>query len=263
MPPARPTHTFNRKRPGLLLGGATGEGGSGSRFASIPAIVKENSAASPYCIPNEHICQRVAQALCLPVAAGTILGREWGRAPSYASLDFNHQLSSLPPVDTDECVSRLPGLSTGLLLFDILVANCDRHRKNFAVDFLRDPPAMHIFDHDLALFGYQEGAGSDRLTALRDALGISGGAYSRDGNRHCLLDKLTTDSHFAVWLERIRALPDYLLDAACEGAVGHGVVVEEARAASAFLKHRRDHLEGILKAHRDQFRAILTWRLVP
>jgi len=95
-----------------------------------------------------------------------------------ASLDFNLVGATLPPVDTTACVARLPDLSTGLLLFDTLMTNCDRHRGNFAVDFLAQPPKMSVFDHSHALFGFQAGWGQQRLRDLRDHLGVTGGPHT-------------------------------------------------------------------------------------
>lgn len=46
----------------------------------------------------------------------------------FASLDFNLTGITLLPVDVTQCVNLLPELSAGLLLFDILIANCDRHQ---------------------------------------------------------------------------------------------------------------------------------------
>ncbi|MBL0035370.1 MAG: hypothetical protein IPP26_06280, partial [Flavobacteriales bacterium] len=66
-----------------------------------------------------------------------------------------------------------PFLATGLLLFDIWVANCDRHVKNFEVDYSTTPVSMNIFDHGHALFGYVGGQGEARLNALMNRLGIS------------------------------------------------------------------------------------------
>ena len=122
----------------------------------LSAIAKDNSLA-PYCIPNELICGELARFLRLPVPPVGVVSQSAG-TPLFASRDFNLTGNSLPPVDVAACVQQLPRLSAGLLLFDIWVANCDRHAENFSVDFLATPPVMNIFDHSHALFGYAGGA---------------------------------------------------------------------------------------------------------
>jgi hypothetical protein len=88
-------------------------------------------------VPNELICAEIGRFLCLPVSpegiihAPNVTPEDW-----FASLDFNLTGTALPPVDTAACVASLPDPSAGLLLFDILIANCDRHRGSFAVDLL-------------------------------------------------------------------------------------------------------------------------------
>lgn len=180
--------------------------------------------------------------------------------PWFASLDFNLVGGALPPVDVRACVAQLPELSTGLLVFDCLIANCDRHRSNFAVDFSSSPPRMSIFDHSHALFGYNAGSGVARLTELRARLAMSGGPVTR-ANRHCLLDYLNTSQHFQFWTRRVEALPDFQIEEACRQAVGLGITSEEAEAAIDFLKFRRTNIRSIIMDHKSEFRSVSVWGL--
>jgi hypothetical protein len=241
----------------------TGIGVAGSWLAWISAVAKCNGPNAPYCVPNELICAEIGRFLCLPVPpegiihAPNVTPQDW-----FASLDFNLTGNALPPVDTAACIAHLPDLSTGLLLFDILIANCDRHRSNFAVDLLAQPAQMNVFDHSHALFGFAAGQGQQRLQDLRDRLAVSGGSHTH-GNRHCLLDVINTDQHFGKWLDRIRQLPDFLIEEVCQDAVGLGITNVEALSATDFLKHRRDHLPQIIQASRPEFQAIVQWSLFP
>lgn len=240
-----------------------GIGVAGSWHVSISAVAKCNGAPVPYCLPNELICAEIGRFLCLPVPpAGIIHSTTASPTDWFATLNFNLTNNSLPPVDAVRCVAELADLSTGLLLFDLLIANCDRHRGNFSVDFLATPPRMNVFDHSHALFGFQAGNGIQRLTELRERLGMSGGAHTR-GNRHCLLDIVLTDDHFSKWLDRISALPDFLIDELCHAAVGLGISDSEAAAAADFLKYRRDNLRRIIDQHRTEFRGVKQWSLFP
>jgi hypothetical protein len=83
---------------------------------SVSTVAKSNEPdAAPYCLPNELICGEIGRFLGLPIPPGAIVHAP--RNPQaehwYASLDFNLTGNSLPPVDVDDCVTRLPDLSTG------------------------------------------------------------------------------------------------------------------------------------------------------
>lgn len=247
----------------LGYGRQIGIGVAGSLYVTIQAVAKENGPNAPYCIPNELICGGIGRFLGLPVPpSGIIDAANATGSPLFASLDFNLTGNTLPPVDTTACYQALPEESTGLLLFDAFVANCDRHRRNFAFDSLAIPPRMNVFDHSHALFGYIPGEGRNRLATLRDRLGMSGGPLTR-GSRHCLIDVITTDVHFGKWIERIKAIPDFFIEDTCRAAVGLGMVADEADEAINFLRYRRDNLADIIKASRQEFKAILQWSLIP
>lgn len=239
-----------------------GTGISGSWRLSLSAIAKHNEPGTvPYCLPNELVCGEIGRFLGLPVPPGAIVHAPGNPLAEYwfASLDFNLTGNALPPVDVQDCVGQLPELSTGLLLFDILVANCDRHAGNFAVDFLAVVgPRMSVFDHGHALFGFRANQGLQRLQDLRDRLGASGGTITT-GNRHCLLDVLKACDYFDKWLERIEALPDFFIEERCQEMVGLGISAQEGEAAIDFLKYRRNNLRGILSNHRPEFRGISQW----
>jgi len=246
------------------FGRQLGIGVAGSRYVNLSAVGKENNtAAAPYCIPNELICGELGRFLRLPIPPAGIVSQASG-GPLFASLDFNLVGNSLPPVNVENCVQVLPSLSAGLLLFDIWVANCDRHAENFSVDFLGTPPQMNIFDHSHALFGYAAGQGETRLTSLNDRLGISwttNHPVDSGRHRHCLLDTVNEDTHFTFWLDRIRATPDFFIEEVCQDAAPYGLAAQEVTAAIAFLKNRRDNLREIINNHREEFSAIQAWSL--
>lgn len=247
------------------LGRHLGIGVAGSRYVYLSAVAKENGPNAPYCIPNELICGELGRFLRLPVPPVGIVS-QMGGSPMVASLDFNLTGNSLPPVNVNQCMRMLPTLSAGLLLFDIWIANCDRHEANFSIDTGTTPPQMSLFDHSHALFGYAAGQGEARLTALRDRLGISwttNGPVDSGQHRHCMLDAIPADTDFPGWLARIESTPDFYIDDVCRDAMPYGVTLAENQAAASFLKHRRDNLRNILATHRAEFTAITTWSLLP
>ena len=102
-------------------------------------------------------------------------------------------------------------------MFDVWIANSDRHDKNAAVDNLVKPTAMQVYDHDCALFGPFAGEGVKRLDAMQTRLGITGGPMTR-GNRNIFLSAITTNSDFSVWLDRIRTVPHWFVKSLCDRA---------------------------------------------
>jgi len=217
------------------VGRQLGIGVAGSRYVQLSAVAKDNSHA-PYCIPNELICGELGRFLRLPVPPMGIVSQP-NSGPLFASLDFNLTGNSLPPVNVVRCVQELPRLSAGLVLFDIWVANCDRHPKNFSVDFLASPAQMNVFDHSHALFGYASGGGERRLAELLDRLGISwttSNPVDSGRHRHCLLDVLDSDSELGFWINRIRCMPDFYVEEICHDAQPFGLTIQETDAAIYF-----------------------------
>ena len=129
-------------RPERVVLGTTGV----SRVV-IPAFEKTNSRLSPYCVPNEHICAEIGRYLRLPIVPGAVT-LERGSIPKfwYSTLELGNELP-LPPVDPVECIARLPKQCTGIVLFDILIANCDRTVSNMFIDRSSDPPELRLFNH--------------------------------------------------------------------------------------------------------------------
>jgi hypothetical protein len=243
------------------VGPSVGSGITDGRLGSVPAIVKTNGDNAPYCVANEVACGEIGRFLGLPVPLGGVCYSPTSNPKLfYASLDFNLPGRILPPTNVTTCVKQLPRLSSGVLLFDILIGNCDRHGRNISVDFSTKPPNMNIFDHGHALFGKDRCQGVERLERLRERLAISGGSRTQ-GNRHCFLDQIETDEHFGYWLDRIRRIPDFLMDDIIEELPTLGCTDKESAAAREFLRYRRISLEHIIEENKQEFSRIMTWRL--
>jgi hypothetical protein len=254
-----------------------------SYHASLRSIAKNNEVLK-YCISNEFICAEIGRFIGLPIPpCGIGYAQDHAVKHWFASLNFNLTADDLPPVDPEQCVSVLPDLSTGLILFDIWIANPDRHRKNLSVDLAEKPPHMSIFDHSHALFGNTNGEGARRLNDLKDKLVISDGTVVGQNqqaqgvvisppylgilggtgqNRHCLLDSLKTDDYFSKWYDRISSVPDYLIDDVCGGTVDLDMITAlEASTAKAFLIDRRNNVRKLVNSNQSEFSGISQWRL--
>ncbi|SPE45379.1 hypothetical protein SBA7_80016 [Candidatus Sulfotelmatobacter sp. SbA7] len=241
---------------GPLLGLGVGDG----RHVSLSAVAKSNSPNTPYCVANEVICAEIGRFLGLPIPPAGVIYAPNGTQLFYASLDFNLAGNDLPPVNVTKCVKLLPKESAGVLLFDMLIANSDRHGQNFSVDFLSRPPKMNVFDHGHAMFGKDTGKGGARLHKLRDRLAVSGGSLTQ-GNRHSLIDQIDSDVHFGYWLDRMKQIPDFFIEDLCQEVVGLGCDEKEAEMAISFLKYRRAKLGQIIQANKNEFPRIRSWRL--
>ena len=247
----------------VALGEQLGIGVADSRYVSIQAVAKTNGPLAPYCIPNELICGEIGRFLGLPIPPGGVV-RGQGKAEPlfFASLDFNLTGNILPPIDPAECVERLPELASGILLFDALVANCDRHSENLAMDTSTSPPLLNLFDHSHGMFGGREGMAAERLGRIHNSLALTPGEWT-GVSRHCLLHAVRSDDHFGSWLDRIARLPDFFIENACRAAVNLGITSDDAKIAVDFLCHRRDQLPTIVSDSRSDFRSIAAWRLFP
>jgi hypothetical protein len=112
---------------------------------------------------------------------------------------------------------------------------------------------MSVFDHSHALCGAEAGNGRQHLFDVRDKLATSG---------HCLLKVLSTDQHFKKWIDRMKLIPDFLIDEASDEASAYGLTQDEASEAAAFLKHRRSRIEEIVIANKPEFSGVTQWSLL-
>ena len=241
--------------------GPVKDGATGARYADLAAVCKTNETVY-YCVANEYLAERIGRFLGLPIPPGAIIPLG-GDPPAfgYACLEFALTGEGLPPVDASDCVAKLPDLSTGLVMFDILIANPDRHVQNLAAVLHEQPYEMTIFDHGHALFGHSKDGAIKRLTDLQDRLAITGGSVTKQ-NRHCLLDGIDDAVYFAKWISRIETLPNHYIDTTCDDLVGDGIISDHERSAIvAFLRRRRDRFPKLLEDHKAEFRGIKQWVL--
>lgn len=244
--------------PNSTAAGADGPDADGRGLGYTQAWHRTNYESSPFCVPNELVCAEIGAFLRLPIPAFAVTYAADSRY-FFSSLDFNFDKDDLPPIEADRAWAKLPDLCTGITLFDILIANSDRHDENLVVDQVMDPKAMRVFDHDQALFGGGLPLkGLERLNQLTSRLGISNGGVT-GGNRHCLIDHIATTEHFGKWLTRIDSLPDWFVDDVFARAGDYGLSADERTAGRNFIKTRRNSLRDIIQAHSGEFTAVTEW----
>jgi hypothetical protein len=223
------------------------------------SIGRECSVDSPYLIPNEWIAGNIAHFLRLPIPPFALVRNDPSRAGMFASLRFGRK--EMPPSDMrpGPCVKNDPDLCTGILLFDILVANGDRHRGTLKVDDPLDPKEFNIFDHDRALLYIEDGKGAKRLFDGTNALGVSRGSVAGH-SEHCLLAALESSNYFDQWVDRIAAIPKWFIEDICH-EVNDWLKQDEMDAVVEFLNFRKQELRTIIKNHKNRF-AVKNWGLL-
>src|SRR5262249_7411059 len=159
-----------------------------------------------YCVANELICGSLGQFLGLPVPpCGLFVHPRNPTSTFFGSINFNLSSDVLPPVNVNACIAAYRDLGNpprldhviGTVLFDISIANGDRHERTLAFDTSVTPHQLHVFDHSWALLGRglrtsDQPPGIPRLNRLRRELGVSE-TSDASGNRHCLLDSVRTN----------------------------------------------------------------------
>ena len=211
-----------------------------------------------YMIANEWIAANIAQFMRLPIPPFALL-RNSATTAMFGSYSFEGD--TLPyDVRAPECVNGHAELCAGILVFDILVANCDRHRGNIKVDNPNKPKRVYIIDHDHALFYVLPDEGIKRLKELADRLGISGGSVSGH-HRHILLDEVTTAAHFSKWIERANQIPNWFINDVCDAVKQIGLKKGEAKEVKKFLLERRSKIGNLILDNRKEFTKIKDWPL--
>lgn len=219
------------------------------------SIAKQASDDSFYLLANEWISSQIATFLRLPVPPAALARGGVGHKGMFASLEFTGSDSEPDDVEPEACIRNHSNTCVGILLFDVVIANCDRHAGNIRVDVPSDPRQIAIIDHDRALFGTWETEGISRLTKLRDRLALSGGSVTGQ-NRHCFLDFFASWEHFEEWYSRIESIPDWFVQDVCNESLGLPLSRAEADAAADFLVYRKKNIRKLVWENRHEFRGI-------
>jgi hypothetical protein len=222
------------------------------------SIGRECTDDSPYLIPNEWIASHIGTFLRLPIPPFGLVRKETHKG-MFVSMRFGRKESQPKDMMPGPCVRNDPDLCTGILLFDILVANGDRHRGNLKVDDPNNPQQIWVFDHDRGIFGVEAGQGAVRLGRLLTKLGVSDGNAAGD-SPNCLLKVVADARLFGPWIDRIFSIPDWFINEICD-EVNDWVTADELEAAKSFLRYRKRALTEIINNNRLQFSSIKDWGL--
>jgi hypothetical protein len=180
------------------IGAPVDDGVSGSIHAGMATVAKKANANEPNIVINELFCNLLARGLFLPCPPGALM--ENAGDDYFCSLNFNLAGQSLPPSPIPTVVANCPELCWGILLFDVLVMNPDRHNKNLSYD--RTSHRIQIFDHSRAFLPLK--------TTIDSAIADNTGTLGFRG--HCLKNEISSMDGFDFWVQRIRAMPDYFIE---------------------------------------------------
>jgi hypothetical protein len=221
------------------VGQPVGEGASSSFHVGVAAIGKKADANQPNVVVNELFCSTLARYLFLPCPPGILL--ESNGETYFCSLNFNLAGQSLPPAPVPEVVAHFPETSWGITLFDVLVMNPDRHRGNLS--FNRQTKDIQIFDHSHAFLQFN--ATPDQVMFnLKDQLAVGG---------HCIKAELNSWIGFEVWVARVKAVPDYVIDYTFDAICNVGFPTDKKASMSDFIKQRRDTIDVLVTNNLGQF----------
>lgn len=230
----------------------------GFKVGPVEAIHKWNSEYRKYCIANESICNDLASFLGLPIPPYAITFSEVDDRLLFSSIKFSFEGRDDRPVMGEEVARKMPKLAAGILLFDVFVANNDRHDTNLKTDRMNDPKALMIYDHDCALFGTE---GTSRFEAIQDHLAVTGDDIC-EGNRHCLIDHFESNKFFRSWCNQIWNIPADYIKRVCEKQMRFGLTRSECDSATEFLTTRKNKIKSLIETNAHEFCSIAKWRSI-
>jgi hypothetical protein len=234
-------------------------GASGTVFTDLSGYAKLPTTGAPFVVVNEFVAWRLASVVGLPVPPGTLLGNHPSGAVGWVTLSYLPSHSVMPPVNPANVVAAFPELVAGVVVFDFIIANTDRHSGNLAlvtgpVLTATGPQTrerLEVFDHSHAVVnnGIHNNSRSPQnyLHALKDEFVISG---------NCLLAHITSADDLLVWSHRMsRLLTDEVVREICEEAamITTDFTSDDASVLSEFLTSRRDTALTVIMAHAAQF----------
>jgi hypothetical protein len=221
------------------IGAPVQDGVSGSIHVGLATVAKKANAAEPNIVINELLCNLLARGLFLPCPPGALM--ENASEDYFCSLNFNLAGQSLPPSPIPLVVTNCGVLCWGVLLFDVLVMNPDRHNRNLSYD--RTYNRIQIFDHSRAFLPLKATIESAMIDNT-GKLGFSG---------HCLKNEISNMDGFDFWVARIKSLPDYFIEETVREICEIGYPSDKRSITIDFIKSRRNSIDSIIKNNIAEF----------
>lgn len=222
---------------------------------------KQATQDEPNVVANELVAFRIGTLLGLPIVPGAAMFiPPTHRQVGWVSLAYDADVSqATPSVDPARIAAAHPEQAAGTVVFDLLIANHDRHRRNLAYRQKgRKSHRLGLYDHDHALWGNSGLQPHDHLNRTQNRFMLDGHGMSElRRNRHCLLDHLDNRELLDRWCERAnRLVSDPALEQICHEAAdlpGPGPTKRDADYLCQVLRLRRSTLQQLIDQNLDQF----------
>lgn len=175
-------------------------------FCTLDAVLKFDSAESPYCVYNEMVAEQLARLLQVPVARGAITST--GDGPAFASLQVASPGISLPemlPSQAERVANKYPKAAAALVAFDLWIGNWDRASNLKASLVSPHVPLICGYDHSHALLAVDE----DPMESCRRLA---------DGDLIVRVHPFyghVAEADLRMWMQRIEAINDAILREVC------------------------------------------------
>jgi hypothetical protein len=216
----------------------------------------KDSGSQAWVASNDYVCATLGTLLGLPIPPFAMLEKRSATAREslwFASLSYLKEGEDLPPVIPSVAYANLPEICAGVVIFDLWVANTDRHDRNLSFDPNTSPKRLNVFDHSHALFGIE---GPARLTRMMNKFTLVETAET-GAFRHSLMDQLDDPECFTNWLNRIGSIPQFQISDACRNAESMGIIdADERRLLLEFLLRRRRFLREMIVSNFREFTKI-------
>ena len=224
------------------------------------AVGKSKGEESPYLLANEWISSSIAQFLRLPVPPFAIVQKKSKNTAMFISDSYDGD-STPDDAEPQLLYDNFAKDCTGVVILDILTANCDRHPGNIKVDKPSSPKVFYLIDHERSLFYVHDKDGIGHLKSREDRLGVTDGDNSAN-EWHCLVDLLDSVEYINQWVGRVLSIPDWFIDDVCEEMWKVSINRHECDYVKEFLKRRRDGLGKLILAHKSRFPKTSDWPLL-
>jgi hypothetical protein len=231
-------------------GQPVGIGATGAIYAHVSALCKTNGPQSPYFVANELIASELGRVLRLPVPPGFVVV-DASQVPYFASLDFNLTGVALPPIIPANFINTFLAELGRILVFDIFIANPDRHPGNLSADY-GNPPRFNLFDHSHALLGAgAAGTGVACVQAAEHSIVV--------GANHAVIAGINNEALFLDALARLESIPDYFIASVVDEAKDYGLSGQEAQALTPFLQNRKTRVRQLIGTNKNLFPGVTHW----
>ena len=225
-----------------------GIGATGAVYAQVSAICKKNGQC-PYYVPNELVAAEIGRILRLPVPPGFIV-LDANQTAHYASLDFNLTGVALPPIIPGNFIASFQPDLASIVVFDILIANPDRHAGNLSADY--NSLSFNLFDHSHSLLGWGlSGTGVAVLQNAQNSVVV--------GSGHAVISGVNDENLLLRAIERVESIPDFYIQSVVREAAQYGLSAAESTGLEHFLLNRRGQMRNLISSNKGLFPGVSHW----